>query len=109
MNTQSMSARAIKSPQSQWVKNLTESHSWIGVIISPLLFLIFWAGAVTLFYEEVKQWAVVPQFPVALEQNQVPLQQIVEDKLAQHDFDYEEHLMVQMPSEYDPYYKVFSI
>ena len=107
MNTQSMSARAIKSPQSQWVKNLTESHSWIGVIISPLLFLIFWAGAVTLFYEEVKQWAVVPQFPVALEQNQVPLQQIVEDKLAQHDFDYEEHLMVQMPSEHDPYYKVF--
>ncbi|MCK8044636.1 PepSY domain-containing protein [Shewanella sp. 1CM18E] len=102
-----MYATTIKNPRSQWVKNLTESHSWIGVIISPLLFVIFWAGAVTLFYEEVKQWAVVPQFPLAIEQTEMPLQQIVEDKLAQHDFDYEEHLMVQMPSEHDPYYKVF--
>ncbi|ACJ30798.1 PepSY-associated TM helix [Shewanella piezotolerans WP3] len=102
MNTQIM-----KKPQNKLIKNLTESHSWIGVIISPLLFLIFWAGAVTLFYEEVKQWAVLPQFPVAVQQQELPLQEIVESKLAQHDFDYKEHLMVQMPSEHDPYYKVY--
>ncbi|MEZ9593068.1 PepSY-associated TM helix domain-containing protein [Shewanella sp. 10N.261.52.F9] len=107
MNTQSMYSQNNKKPQSQWVKNLTESHSWIGVIISPLLFVIFWAGAVTLFYEEVKQWAVMPHYPVSVQQTAAPLQQIVEDKLAQHDFDYQEHLMVQMPSEYDPYYKVY--
>lgn len=102
MNTQIM-----KKPQNKLIKNLTESHSWIGVIISPLLFLIFWAGAVTLFYEEVKQWALLPQFPVAVEQQDLPLQELVENKLALHDFDYKEHLMVQMPSEHDPYYKVY--
>ncbi|MEZ9200291.1 PepSY-associated TM helix domain-containing protein [Shewanella sp. 10N.286.54.B9] len=97
----------MKKPQNKLIKNLTESHSWIGVIISPLLFLIFWAGAVTLFYEEVKQWALLPQFPVAVEQQDLPLKQLVENKLALHDFDYKEHLMVQMPSEHDPYYKVY--
>ena len=102
-----MNTQIIKKPQNKLIKNLTESHSWIGVIISPLLFLIFWAGAVTLFYEEVKQWAVLPQFPVAVEQQDLPLQELVESKLAQHDFDYQEHLMVQMPSDLDPYYKVY--
>ncbi|GIU13456.1 peptidase [Shewanella sp. c952] len=102
-----MNIQTMKKPQNKLIKNLTESHSWIGVIISPLLFLIFWAGAMTLFYEEVKQWAVLPQFPVAVEQQDLPLQQLVESKLAEHDFDYKEHLMVQMPSEHDPYYKVY--
>ncbi len=105
MNTQIANPQTTKS--NKIIKNLTESHSWIGVIISPLLFLIFWAGAVTLFYEEVKQWAVAPQFPVAIQQQEMPLQQIVEAKLAQHPFDYQEHLMVQMPSLHDPYYKVY--
>ncbi|AZG35372.1 PepSY-associated TM helix domain-containing protein [Shewanella psychromarinicola] len=107
MNTRTLNAKMPNTPPNKVIKNLTESHSWIGIIISPLLFLIFWAGAVTLFYEEVKQWAVAPQFPVSMQQPAMPLQQIVEAKLAMYPFDYQEHLMVQMPSHYDPYYKVY--
>lgn len=109
MKTQIASAQTSNSfsQPNKVIKNLTESHSWIGVIISPLLFVIFWAGAVTLFYEEVKLWALTPQFPVAIQQQAMPLQQIVEAKLALHPFDYQEHMMVQMPSHNDPYYKVY--
>jgi uncharacterized iron-regulated membrane protein len=107
MNIQTLNSQTANTQPKKVIKNLTESHSWIGIIISPLLFLIFWAGAVTLFYEEVKQWAVAPQFPVSIQQQKMPLQQIVEAKLAQYPFDYQEHMMVQMPSHHDPYYKVY--
>jgi len=88
------------------IKNLTEAHSWLGVIISAVLFLVFWAGSVTLFYEEIKQWAAVPHYPVNVNAPDMPLQQIVEQKLAEYDFDAKEHLSVFMPTEHYPYYRM---
>lgn len=42
------------------LNNLTESHGWIGIIISGLLFLIFLAGSISLFRYEIYQWSVAP-------------------------------------------------
>lgn len=88
------------------IKNLTEAHGWLGVIISAVLFLVFWAGSVTLFYEEIRQWAAVPHYPVNVNAPDMPLQQIVEQKLAKYDFDAKEHLSVFMPTEHYPYYRM---
>lgn len=36
-----------------FLKRLTEAHSWLGLIISGLLFVIFFAGSISLFRHEI--------------------------------------------------------
>ncbi|MGB6136022.1 MAG: PepSY-associated TM helix domain-containing protein, partial [Shewanella sp.] len=66
------------------IKNLVEAHSWLGLIISPLLFIVFWAGAITLFHDEVAQWAITPHHPVQSSQQDLPLGSLVKQKMAEY-------------------------
>jgi len=88
------------------IKNLTEAHSWLGVIISAVLFLVFWAGSVTLFHDEISQWAAVPHHVIDVNAEDMPLQKIVTQKLAEYDFDAKEHMAVYMPTKHYPYYRM---
>ncbi|WP_350432282.1 PepSY-associated TM helix domain-containing protein [Shewanella sp. H8] len=90
--------------QHKVIKNLIEAHSWLGLIISPLLFLVFWAGAVTLFHDEVAQWAITPHHPVDNTQVDIPLATLVEQKLAEYPVDYNGRFRINMPTELVPYY-----
>ncbi|WDE06100.1 PepSY domain-containing protein [Thalassomonas viridans] len=94
-------------PKHKLIKNLTQAHSWLGLIISSLLFIIFWAGSLTLFHEEIKQWATVPHYPVELSATDKPLQQLVEDTLADYRLDAQERLTVYMPNDHYPYYRLY--
>ncbi|MBB1380475.1 PepSY domain-containing protein, partial [Shewanella sp. SR41-2] len=90
--------------QHKVVKNLIEAHSWLGLIISPLLFLVFWAGAVTLFHDEIAQWAITPHHPVDNTQADIPLVKLVEQKLAEYPVDQAGQFRINMPTELVPYY-----
>jgi uncharacterized iron-regulated membrane protein len=101
MNT---SMKSDSPVQHKVIKNLIEAHSWLGLIISPLLFLVFWAGAITLFHDEITQWAITPHHPVDNSQADIPLATLVEQKLAEYPLDYNGRLRINMPTDLVPYY-----
>lgn len=85
-------------------KNLIEAHSWLGIVMSLLLFLVFWAGAISLFMAEIQQWAELPHYPINQSAENKPLLDIIEDTLVQYPLNTEEHLSIVVPSEHNPYY-----
>ncbi|WDD99764.1 PepSY-associated TM helix domain-containing protein [Thalassomonas actiniarum] len=96
-----------KQQKHKVVKNLTLAHSWLGVIISLVLFIVFWTGSVTMFKEEIKQWSLVPYYPVDKSLPDKPLQQIIEQKLSEYPVDISKRVLIFMPNEYYPYYLLY--
>ncbi|KZN60534.1 hypothetical protein N474_05675 [Pseudoalteromonas luteoviolacea CPMOR-2] len=45
--------------KSQTLKSLTNAHAWIGLIISFVLFIVFIAGSISLFRENIETWEKV--------------------------------------------------
>ncbi|MFT8475421.1 MAG: PepSY-associated TM helix domain-containing protein [Acetobacter orientalis] len=59
------------------VQMYRDVHSWVGIIAGLFLFVAFYAGAITMFEEPLKQWASPPVMlppPVSLEQTPELLQ-----------------------------------
>ena len=46
------------------LKALTNAHAWVGLIISTILFIIFFAGSLSLFREDIMSWERDPYFTV---------------------------------------------
>jgi uncharacterized iron-regulated membrane protein len=42
------------------LKSLTDAHAWIGLIISTVLFIVFFAGSISLFRENINAWEKLP-------------------------------------------------
>ena len=47
------------------LKALTNAHAWVGLIISTILFIIFFAGSLSLFREDIISWERDPYFTVS--------------------------------------------
>lgn len=50
------SAKPAKSNKSQLVKRALSSHSWVGLSVSALMYLVCLSGALVVFYEEFERW-----------------------------------------------------
>ncbi|WP_394392147.1 PepSY domain-containing protein [Shewanella woodyi] len=44
----------------EFLKRITEAHSWLGLIISGLLFIVFFTGSISLFRNEIALWSILP-------------------------------------------------
>ncbi len=94
---------------SRTIKNAVEAHGWVGVVVSVPLFIIFWAGAITLFHPEVSTWSVLPlrtaasSPPAAAKPS---LLAVVEDRLAAVEHDPEKPIFVRLPSDHSPFLEV---
>lgn len=95
------------SNQNNGVKNLIEAHSWLGVIVSVALFIVFWAGSIVLFVPELYSWAETPSHPVDRSAEDLPLEAIVGDILADYPLDNEEHLTILRANEHRPYHQIY--
>lgn len=95
------------SEKNSGVKNLIEAHSWLGVIISVVLFIVFWAGSIVLFVPEIQSWAEAPAHPVQQAAPDKPLQEIVESVLEDYPLNREEHLTIVLASEQRPYHQFY--
>lgn len=63
--------------RADFVKMYRDVHSWVGIVAGLFLFVAFYAGAITMFEEPLKQWASPPVMlppPVSLEQTPELLQ-----------------------------------
>lgn len=89
-----------------FLKKLTEAHSWVGLVISGLLFVVFFAGSISLFRAEINQWSLQPHFSLPT-QTPLPLSKIMEKAVEGENFDPKEHLTLVLPSKHNPYYEAF--
>ena len=86
--------------------NLTDAHGWIGIIISSLLFTVFFAGSISLFRDEIYQWSVQPT--QAVEQGEIlSVSKIMQLAVADRPFNAKEHLTIMPPFEESPYYQAY--
>ena len=90
----------------EFFKRLTDAHSWLGLIISAVLFVVFFAGSISLFRAEITQWSMQPHFSVS-QGDPLPLSEILASAIKGVPFDAKEHLSVRMPEEHMPYYRVY--
>ncbi len=47
------------------LKSLTNAHAWVGLIISTILFIVFFAGSLSLFRDNIIAWETTPHFSSA--------------------------------------------
>ena len=44
------------------LKAITNAHAWVGLIISTILFIVFFAGSLSLFRDNIIAWETNPHF-----------------------------------------------
>ncbi len=89
-----------------FLKRITDAHSWLGLIISGLLFTIFFCGSIAIYRAEITQWAVQPHYNFS-EGNALPLSEIIKKAIEGQHFDAKEHLSLILPTEQKPYYSAY--
>ena len=90
----------------EFIKRLTLAHGWIGLTFSGLLFIIFFAGSIALFRQEIDLWAMQPHLPVTSGE-QANVEKVINSALAGRDFDNKEHFTLMLPTHENPYYKAY--
>lgn len=88
------------------LNQLTHAHGWIGISISGLLFLIFFAGSISLFKDEIYQWSATPTQP-AYNGPTLSVEQISQIAIKDRNFNAKEHLSILTPTEDFPYYQAY--
>jgi len=90
----------------KFLKRQTDAHSWLGLIISGLLFVVFFAGAISLFRTQLTQWSMQPHFELSQGQR-LPLSQIMAIAIKDQPFEPSEHLTLRSPEPHMPYYLAY--
>lgn len=90
----------------EFLKRITEAHSWLGLIISGVLFVVFFAGAISLFRAEINQWSMQPHLTVT-DSEPLPISKIMESAIKGVPFDAKEHLTLVSPTPHNPYYSAY--
>lgn len=90
----------------EFIKRLTLAHGWIGLVFSGLLFIIFFAGSIALFRQELYLWSMQPHAPVT-NGSEITAEQALESAIANRDVDTKEHITIIFPSDTFYYYKAF--
>lgn len=93
--------------KAQTIRSALDGHGWLGIFISVPLFIVFWAGSLTLFYPELKKWAELPQFPVDATQLVMPVNQVLQRTLARYPVDTSETMFLVLPDEEQPWYQFY--
>ncbi len=89
----------------QFLRRLTHAHSWLGLVASTILFIIFFAGSVTLFKDEIHQWAFQPHYSLS-EGKPLPVSQVFSAVMQAKPFDPKGRITLVMPSKHMPYYQL---
>ncbi|MDK1288828.1 PepSY-associated TM helix domain-containing protein [Pseudoalteromonas umbrosa] len=90
------------------LKNLTHAHTWLGLIISGALMIIFVCGSLSFYRAEIHQWDRFHNFHKALPTEQIPVSHVI-DKLQGlgYDIRFNDRVSIDLPSENKPFYTVF--
>ncbi|MEP1384621.1 MAG: PepSY-associated TM helix domain-containing protein [Paraglaciecola sp.] len=93
--------------KNKFVKNITDAHSWLGLIISIALFAVFWAGAISLFKNELELWASAPHVQISDGNTNLSYSEIFARQVAENDFNNDEHIAIMPANAQHPWHKVY--
>lgn len=90
----------------QFLKRITEAHSWLGLIISGLLFIVFFTGSISLFRNEIALWSILPHHAPA-QGEPLPPSEIIQLAIKDYPFNAKEHLTLVSPTLAFPFYSAY--
>ncbi len=93
------------------IKQLIHAHSWLGLIISGLLFVVFFTGSISLFRDEINLWSILPHYGISPEVSQqqdwLSPSEIMQIAIEGRDFNAKEHLTLVLPTQERPFYLAY--
>lgn len=95
----------ILSPQ--LVKSSLSAHSWLGLMLGGLMYVICLSGTITIFYEEIERWEQ-PAAEEYLDFDPVVLEDSFNRYMAAHEAELTEHMYLVFPNESLPRVKLSS-
>ena len=92
-----------------FIKRNTEAHGWLGLIISSLLFVVFFTGSISFFRHDIEQWAIQGhfQFDEYNPEEYLPVSEVFEGALSGRSYNPQEPQFVYPPTQEEPYYRVY--
>lgn len=89
------------------LRNALSAHGWLGLLISVPLFIVFWAGAITLFYPEISKWSLLPHYPVQSKTSLPSLNTIFERVQVDYRIESDEMMSLRLPTDSSAHIIVF--
>lgn len=84
------------------LKALTNAHAWVGLIISTILFIIFFAGSLSLFREDIISWERDPYFTVSDDVENFSFDAIISQVTQDYNVHTHGYFIVQRPTAEQP-------
>ena len=90
------------------LKNLTHAHSWLGLIISGVLMIVFVCGSMSFYRDEIQAWDKFHNSNKSLPENILPLSQIISElKNSDYNIPKDHQVGIEFPNQEWPFYEVF--
>lgn len=84
------------------LKALTNAHAWVGLIISTILFIIFFAGSLSLFREDIISWERDPYFTVSDDVQNFSIDAIISQVTEEYNVHTHGYFILQRPTVEQP-------
>ena len=84
------------------LKSLTNAHAWVGLIISTILFIIFFAGSLSLFREDIISWERDPYFVSSEELESFSIDKVISQVAQNYEVNTHGYFILQMPTAEQP-------
>ena len=84
------------------LKALTNAHAWVGLIISTILFIIFFAGSISLFREDIISWERDPYFTSSEELESFSIDEVISQVTKNYKVNTHGYFILQMPTAEQP-------
>jgi len=86
------------------LKHLTIAHSWLGLIISAVLYIVFLAGSFSFFVDDLAQWELGAHFPSQQKEAFISPQQLLDNNLLDKKIDANERVWLRLATNTAPVY-----
>ncbi len=85
-------------PSSALTKQSLNSHAWIGICVSALMYLVCISGTLAVFYQEFERWEQ-PQIGESLVYQPEQIEQAYQHFLTKHPEINDDHILIRLPTE----------
>lgn len=80
------------------LKSLTNAHAWVGLVISTILFIIFFAGSISLFRDDIVAWELNPHFAVNEQSEHFSLDSLINEVTKEYKVNTHSYFFLTMPT-----------
>ncbi len=91
------------------IQRNTEAHGWLGLIISALLFVVFFTGSISFFRHDIEMWSLLGHYHAEAytPENYVSPSEAFDAALAGRAIDPDEPQIIYPPTDEEPFYRAY--